>query len=89
MESKTPMSDRGIRSITAEIVLENMTDGFYLLDDNLKFDYINENAENAIGMKRSEILGKSAYEVFPGLRGSNLETQYLRVLQKEDCAEYD
>ncbi|HSI68403.1 MAG TPA: EAL domain-containing protein [Planococcus sp. (in: firmicutes)] len=89
MESKTPMSDRGIRSITAEIVLENMTDGFYLLDDNLKFDYINENAENAIGMKRSEILGKRVHEVFPGLRGSNLETQYLRVLQKKDCAEFD
>ncbi|OHX48203.1 hypothetical protein BB776_04740 [Planococcus salinarum] len=73
MESKTPLADRGIGSITAETVLESMTDGFYLLDEYMKFDYINEIAENAIGMRRSEILGKSVREVFPDCRGAILK----------------
>lgn len=83
------MADRGIGSITAETVLESMTDGFYLLDEYMKFDYINEIAENAIGMKRSEILGKSVHEVFPDLRGSNLEKHYQRMLQTKACEEFD
>lgn len=89
VESFSPMSDKVIRSITAETVLESMTDGFYLLDNNLKFDYINEVAEKTIGKNRFDVIGRSIQEVFPDLRGSNLEKQYLRVLHTKDSVEFE
>ena len=89
MESFSPMSDKVIRSITAETVLESMTDGFYLLDNNLKFDYINEVAEITFGKCRLDVIGRSVHEVFPDLRGSHLEKQYLRVLNSKECVEFE
>ncbi|PKH10265.1 EAL domain-containing protein [Planomicrobium sp. MB-3u-38] len=85
----TPLKGSGIQSITVETVLESMTDGFYLLDDQLRFNYINEVAEKIIGRKRDEILGLTAHEVFPKLKGSNLEHQLLTALRTKEHMEFD
>lgn len=85
----SPVKENGIQSITVETVLESMTDGFYLLDDQLRFLYINEVAEKIIGRKRADILGAKAHEVFPKLKGSNLEQQLLAALQTKEHTEFD
>lgn len=89
MESKTQVSHKGIQSITAETVLESMTDGFYLLDDQFNFEYINEVAEKMIGIERAEIMGRFVLEVFPTIRGSNLENQCLRVAKTNEIVEFE
>jgi len=45
-------------------ILESMTDGFYALDRDLKFTYINRAAEIAFAKSREEILGKKMTEVY-------------------------
>ncbi|WP_422123826.1 EAL domain-containing protein [Planococcus sp. X10-3] len=89
MESKTTLSDKGIRSITAETVLESMTEGFYLLDENLKIDYINEIAEKAIGIKRQEVIGRCIHTVLPELKGSQLEQQFKFSLETKSSFEFE
>lgn len=89
MDSNSLLSASGIRSITAETVLESMTDGFYLLDNKLKFDYINEIAEKAIGITRQNIIGHSIYEILPEIKGSQLEVQFTRIFQTKESVEFD
>lgn len=89
MESKSPMQERVIATFTAETVLESMTDGFFLLDDDLKFDYINEVAEKIIGKSRLEVVGRNVNEMFPDLGGSNLETQYKHALRTKEGIEFE
>ncbi|RLQ86611.1 EAL domain-containing protein [Planomicrobium sp. Y74] len=83
------MTGNGHISITAETVLESMTDGFYLLDDQLRFNYINEVAENLIGQSREVLIGLSIYGVFPKLRESKVEQQMLHALQMRKSVEFD
>lgn len=45
-------------------ILESMTDGFYAMDRDLQFTYINRAAEIAFGKSRNELLGKKMTEVF-------------------------
>lgn len=83
------LSEKGIKSITAETVLESMTDGFYLLDECLNFDYINEVAEEAIGFKREEVIGRNILAVLPDIGGSKLERYYLRALNTKESVEFE
>ncbi|MCM3610508.1 EAL domain-containing protein [Planococcus sp. MERTA32b] len=85
----SPAADSGIQSITVETVLESMTDGFYLLDDRLRFNYINEVAEKIISKKRDDIVGQSVYEVFPDIRGSRVEEHLLCALRTTENIEFD
>ena len=45
-------------------VLERVTDGFYALDRNWRFTYINATAELILGRMREDLLGKSIWEEF-------------------------
>jgi len=45
-------------------IIENMQDGFFVLDGNWQFTYINRAAEIAYGKSRDEILGKKLTDVF-------------------------
>ena len=83
------LSEKGIKSITAETVLESMTDGFYLLDECLNFDYINEVAEKTIGFKREEVIGRNILSVLPGIGGSQLEKYYFQALKTKKSVEFE
>lgn len=45
--------------------IENMSDAFVTLDEKWKYKYINRNAEELLGFKRKDVIGKSMFELFP------------------------
>src|ERR1700736_6370191 len=51
-------------------VLENTTDGFFAVDKDWKFTYTNAQAEQLLGRKRDQLLGKVLWEEFPQLKNS-------------------
>jgi PAS domain S-box-containing protein len=46
-------------------VLERITDGFYALDRDFRFTYINAAAERMVGQPRESLLGANLWEAFP------------------------
>jgi PAS domain S-box-containing protein len=46
-------------------VLERITDGFYALDREWCFTYVNEAAEVMLGRRRQELLGRNIWAAFP------------------------
>jgi PAS domain S-box-containing protein len=76
-----------IRDLTAQkqadealrTTLESIGDGFFAVDADWRFVYINATAERLLGIRRDEVLGRSHWEVFPLTLGTRLETEYRRA----------
>jgi diguanylate cyclase (GGDEF)-like protein/PAS domain S-box-containing protein len=49
-------------------VLEGMNDGFYTLDDEDRFNYVNSSAELLLRKSKSELLGKKVWDMFEGAK---------------------
>ena len=61
-------------------VLESITDGFYALDRNWRFTYINAQAERYLGCSREALLGRNIWESRPGLIGSAIDQQFRKAV---------
>ncbi len=77
-------SARALRNI-----LENTTDGFYAVDQEWKFTYLNPEAERLLGRKRADLIGKELWSQFPELSNSPYEQNYRRVLQEQIALEFE
>lgn len=51
-------------------VLERISDGFFALDRDWRFTYLNREAERLLRRSREEVIGTSALEMFEGAMGS-------------------
>ena len=72
-------------SIDADSALENATDGFLVYDSEFHFSYLNGDGERLLGKSKSELLGKTQWDVFPETIGTEIERQY-RLAMKERVA---
>ncbi|MDY6802464.1 MAG: response regulator [Cyanobacteriota bacterium] len=68
--------------------LDSMTDAFVAIDKEWRFTYANKQYESFAQQERSELLGKSIWEVFPILRGTNGERQLRRALSQQVSVEF-
>jgi len=50
--------------------LESLTDGFYTLDRDWQYTYVNQRAAEMVGIPREELIGKYVWDVFPGALGT-------------------
>ncbi|MEG4497390.1 PAS domain S-box protein [Microcoleus sp. F10-C6] len=60
-------------------ILESIDDGFFALDENWRFTYVNRSAEILLDRTASDLIGKNFWEEFPGLDGSEFERIHRRV----------
>lgn len=67
-------------------ILESITDGFFVCDAAWRFIYFNATAERILGIQRNEVLGKSCWEVFPSILGTELEREYRQAAAGETRA---
>jgi PAS domain S-box-containing protein len=56
--------------------LEAMPAAFCFLDTQWRFRYVNAEAERLMGRPRTEVVGQSLWDVFPGLSGTDIEETY-------------
>lgn len=64
----------------SHIILESITDGFYAVDRDWQFTYVNGAAERLIGENWRELKGRSLWDVSPYLAGSDLRNELLRSM---------
>lgn len=65
MVEKRPVSRRTAPGAHPGGFWENLSDGFYTVDREWRFSYVNRAAEKSLGRRRSELLGHSLWESFP------------------------
>jgi two-component system, cell cycle sensor histidine kinase and response regulator CckA len=70
-------------------ILENTSDGFFALDHEWKFTYVNPKAEKLLDRKRDELIGKELWQQFPELVGSPFEQNYRRVLSGQTAEQFE
>ena len=62
--------------------LESITDGFFILDKNWAFAFLNTQAERMLGRSRGDMLGKTFWLEFPPAPGTVSEQEYLKAIKE-------
>ena len=66
-------------------MIEQISDGFFTLDANWRFTYINENAAELFNQNNKSVIGKNIWECFPETSGSEIRHAFEQAMntQKE------
>ncbi|HSR96405.1 MAG TPA: PAS domain-containing protein [Kofleriaceae bacterium] len=60
----------------ARTILESITDAFFALSRDWRFTYVNQQAEKLFARTKADLVGKSIWDEYPGLVGSEFESAY-------------
>ncbi len=63
-------------------ILESITDAFFGVDRDWRFNHVNRHAERLIDRESGDLLGKNFWEEFPGVEGSQFERVHLRAMDE-------
>jgi PAS domain S-box-containing protein len=63
----------------SQTILESITDGFFVLDQEWRFVYVNPEAERILECRPGALLDRVLWEAYPGTVGSVFEQTYRRV----------
>ena len=63
-----------------QATLESITDGFYTLDRDWRFTYLNQEAARLLQQPREQLLGKDFWQCFPEVIGTRIEQAYRRAM---------
>ncbi len=69
-------------------ILESITDGFFAVDREWRFTYLNGRAEQIVGLKREEVQGKRLWDEFPELAGSVFRQELERAIDSQRPIEF-
>jgi PAS domain S-box-containing protein len=69
-------------------ILESITDGFFALDRDWRFIYVNRQAERLLDRTPGELQGKVIWEEFPGSVGMEFERVYRQVASERIAASF-
>ncbi|MBW4428406.1 MAG: PAS domain S-box protein [Nostoc desertorum CM1-VF14] len=69
-------------------ILESITDGFFALDQNWRFTYMNPQAERILDQTRGDLLGKVIWEVYPGTVGTEFERAYRQTASERVASSF-
>ncbi|MGE5172579.1 MAG: PAS domain S-box protein [Betaproteobacteria bacterium] len=69
--------------------LENMDEGFFTMDRNWRFTYVNTEASRLWGISRGELLGRSLWDVAPGAIGTIFDEQYHEAVRERVPVHFD
>ncbi len=79
-------TERRLGEERSRAILESITDAFFAVDRAWKFTYVNRQAEQVLDRRAGELLGRTLWEVFPGLVGSEFEPSYLRAMDQGESS---
>jgi PAS domain S-box-containing protein len=70
-------------------ILENTSDGFFALDRNWRFTYLNARAEAMLARSREDLLGHDVRIEYPWILGSVFEENYRKVIEEQVPVEFE
>jgi two-component system cell cycle sensor histidine kinase/response regulator CckA len=69
-------------------ILESITDGFFALDRDWRFSYLNRKAEQLFAKTREHLIGRVIWEEFPALSGSVFSDEYHKAMADKAPVEF-
>ncbi|MBE9163504.1 PAS domain-containing protein [Tychonema sp. LEGE 06208] len=69
--------------------LESISDGFFALDRDWRFTYLNSQAAQWLNRLPQELIGNSVWEEFPESAGSLFEQEYLRCAREQVTVSFE
>ena len=70
-------------------ILESISDGFFALDNEWRFTYINQHAQVFLQKTQSELLGKSVWDEFPEAVGSVFYQEYHKARAQQIAVTFE
>ncbi|MDR3607151.1 MAG: PAS domain S-box protein [Oligoflexia bacterium] len=80
--SVTP--DTGEEDFTSTLINASL-DGIVVYDRDLRYTVFSPSIEKLCGMKREDVLGRNALEVFPFIKAIGLDQAILKAMRGEEC----
>ncbi|WP_411879352.1 PAS domain-containing protein [Polaromonas sp. YR568] len=69
-------------------ILESITEGFYTLDRQWCFDYVNSEAHRILERHPGDLTGKGLWDEYPGLQGTEFEHFYRRTMVEREKSSF-
>jgi PAS domain S-box-containing protein len=70
-------------------VFERIDDGFFALDDQWRFTYVNERAERILGDLGGDLLGDVIWETLPEIRNADASEAFHRAVETQDPVSHE
>lgn len=70
-------------------ILERIGDGFFALDNEWRFTYINHHAQLLLQKTRSQLIGKSIWDEFPEAVGSTFDREYRQARAQQIAVAFE
>lgn len=81
-EQKEAQQELARLSERVTTILSSITDAFFVLDRDWRFEYMNFEAERLLRRPRSELMGRDVWEEFPEAVGTEIEQQYRTAMRE-------
>ncbi len=72
----TDITERKKAEEQVRVTLESIADGFIAFNADWQFIYVNAAAERLLDVSRTEVLGRSLWEVFTQIQGTQVESEF-------------
>lgn len=70
-------------------ILESITNAFYVVDDNWRFTYVNQQAEILLERSRAELVGENVWEQFPEATELPVYEEYHRAVATGEPTKFE
>lgn len=72
-----------------EAILSSIRDGFFVLDRDWRYTYVNDRLLEIIGMPRADVIGQSVWELFPEAVGSELYQHLQQAMSQQTPVHFE
>ena len=70
-------------------ILEKTSDGFFAVDRDWKFTFVNPEAERLLERRREDLIGKDFWMEFPELKRDAFQENYRRAMSEQVAVEFE
>jgi PAS domain S-box-containing protein len=70
-------------------ILEKTSDGFFAVDRDWKFTFVNPQAERLLERRREDLIGKDVWMEFPQFKRDVFEKNYRRAMSEQVAVEFE
>jgi PAS domain S-box-containing protein len=70
-------------------ILEKTSDGFFAVDRDWKFTFVNPQAEKLLERRREDLIGKDVWMEFPQFKRDAFEKNYRRAMSEQVAVEFE
>lgn len=81
--------ESAISCLNAEVVLESMTGAFVLLDNQMRFYFLNAEVEKILQRKKEELIGCNIWSCYPKAVGSKFHANVVRAVKDGVTLEFE